>query len=197
MLFRSQAGIVLGREAFLLPMRRHPLMRALRVDKLVIGTLQAVLRRHLAGDLDGIPVLAAMRLPAAKVRRRCESLVRRVRRAGTPDALGLQIVPARSEAGGGTLPASPIPSFGVAVRLAGVPEDEVDARLRACDPPILGRVQDGAVLLDLRTLLPGQMDAVVRALAGLPSLRAPATPAIPSKEASPEDALPEAGGDPG
>lgn len=162
-----QAGIILGREAWVEPLRTHPLMRALRVDKLTLAVLEAVLRRHLSGDLDRIPALAALRLSPQGVRRRCVALVRRLRQAGLPEGLHLDIVPTRAETGGGTLPATPLPSYGVAIRLDGVPEDVVDARLRAGGPPVVGRVQDGAVVLDLRTLLPGQQGVVARAILAL------------------------------
>lgn len=164
-----QAGIILGREAWVAKLRAHPLMRALRVDKLTLGVLEAVLRRHLAGDVAGIPALAAMALSPAAVRRRCVALVRRVRADGAGDRLQLAVVPTRAEAGGGTLPVTPIASHGVAVRVAGVPDAAVEARLRAGDPPILGRIQDGAVVLDLRTMLPRQQGIVAKALRGLAS----------------------------
>lgn len=162
-----QAGILLGREAVLAPLRSHPLMRALRVDKLTLAILEACLRRHLAGDLDGIPALAALRRTPAEVRRRCGALVRRVSRSGLPEGLSLRVVSTESETGGGTLPARAIPSYGVEVRFRGASEADIDARLRAGVPPILGRLREGAVVLDLRTLLPGQEAVVASALCRL------------------------------
>jgi L-seryl-tRNA(Ser) seleniumtransferase len=159
-----QAGIILGRAETLDRLGRHPLMRALRVDKLTLGVLEAVLRRHLTGSLDEIPALAALRLAPTAVKRRCHSLVQRVRRLGPPPGLDLRVVATEAEAGGGTLPARPIQSFGIEVRLLGATESEIDSRLRANNPPILGRIQAGVVVLDLRTLLPGQPDLLARAL---------------------------------
>lgn len=177
-----QAGILLGRETWIARLRSHPLMRALRVDKLTLGVLEAVLKRHLAGDLDGIPALAALRLSADAVRQRCLSMIRKARAAGLPDTVRLAVVPTDAQAGGGTLPDHPIPSFGIAVRIDGVRDADIDARLRAGDPPVLGLIRDGAVILDLRTMLPGQQKTVLSALMDLGTLSAP------DRSASPESA---------
>jgi L-seryl-tRNA(Ser) seleniumtransferase len=177
-----QAGILLGRAPVIESLRRHPLYRALRVDKLALGVLEACLRRHAAGDLDGIPALQALRLPPEEVRRRALSLSRRAARL-CGGALSLRVVASEAQAGGGTLPARAIPSYALEVRREGWSEAATEAFLRAGDPPVLGRLVEGALRLDPRTLLPGQDAVVVRALAALAG--APPPGATAAKAAAP------------
>jgi L-seryl-tRNA(Ser) seleniumtransferase len=161
-----QAGILLGRREPIDRLRRHPLLRALRVGRFTIAALEATLKRLLEGRSAEIPVVAALSLPAEAVRDRCRRLVRAARRAGAA-GLDLRIVAVRSAVGGGAFPGGELPSWGVEVRRPGWSETAVEAMLRCETPPILGRLAEGRLVLDLRTLLPGQDAAVVASLGRL------------------------------
>jgi L-seryl-tRNA(Ser) seleniumtransferase len=134
-------------------------LRALRVDKVTLAGLIATLAHHERGEaLREIPVWRAIAWSPEELRER----------AGRwRDALslpGAEVVETVSAVGGGTLPGVTLPTFALALP-PGAP-DAVAARLRAADPPVVGRIEDGRVLLDPRTVLPGEDEAVVRAVRG-------------------------------
>ena len=154
-----QAGILAGTEAALAPIRQHPLMRALRLDKLSVAALEATLLLHARGDHVAIPALRMLAQSAPALRDRAERLAALI----APDG---QVVTSQGQAGGGTLPAQPIASAAVALRV--VAPDALAARLRAGAPPVIGRIADGCLLLDMLAVaddeLPALADAVRVAL---------------------------------
>jgi len=131
-----QAGIVAGRADLVEQLRRHPLQRALRADKLTLAALEATLTLYLDAP-DRIPVVAALREDADTVRTRAERLAAEVDGA---------VEETRARVGGGALPLAELPSFACAV------EESLAAPLRRGDPPVIGIVRDGRLLLDCRTL---------------------------------------------
>jgi L-seryl-tRNA(Ser) seleniumtransferase len=140
-----QCGLIAGRADLIETLRRHPLARALRVDKLTIAGLNATLAAYVEGRaLREIPVWQMVSADPAKLRRRAH---RWARAAGA----GARVVPERSMVGGGSLPGEGLPTWCVAIR-GEAPAEEMAARLRAGDPPVVGRIVDGAVLLDPRTV---------------------------------------------
>jgi len=144
-----QAGIVVGRADLIESLRRHPLQRALRADKLTLAALEGTLTLALDSP-DEIPVLRMLRAPAEQVRSRAERL------AALVDG---EVEETIARAGGGALPLSELPSFACAV------EEELAAPLRLGDPPIIGIVRDGRLLLDCRTLTDAEVDEAARAVA--------------------------------
>jgi L-seryl-tRNA(Ser) seleniumtransferase len=142
-----QAGILAGSADAIAACRRHPLARALRIDKLSLAALEATLRLYRDPERARaeLPVLRAVLEPAETVRARATALAERI---------GGSVVETVARVGGGALPLAELPSFGV--RLEG-DADELAARLRAGDPAVLARVADGALVLDCRTL--GDADA--------------------------------------
>jgi L-seryl-tRNA(Ser) seleniumtransferase len=142
-----QAGILAGTADAIATCRRHPLARALRIDKLSLAALEATLRiyREPASARAELPVLRAVLEPAEDVRARAERLAARI---------GGTVIETVARVGGGALPLAELPSFGV--RLEG-DADLLAARLREGDPAVLARVSDGALVLDCRTL--GDADA--------------------------------------
>jgi L-seryl-tRNA(Ser) seleniumtransferase len=149
-----QAGIVLGRNEIVARLRRHPLARALRVDKMQVAALESVLHAYAAGTWGELPVWRMLRAPAAGLRARARALAARL---GDAEAVRLQ-----SSAGGGSLPGFSVPSWGVAVR---GPRPEVLAeRLRTGFPPVFCRVEGTAVLFDLRTVAQTEDDRLARAI---------------------------------
>jgi L-seryl-tRNA(Ser) seleniumtransferase len=156
-----QAGIAVGRSRWISAMRRHPLARALRADKLCLAALEATLNFYLEGTAEEhLPTLRMVRSPVHEVEQRARRLAEALRN----DALGLEVdvAPSVARSGGGTLPTYEIPSF--AVRLGGTDVEVLAAELRAADPPVVGRVGEGRLWLDARTLLPGDEEAVVGAV---------------------------------
>jgi L-seryl-tRNA(Ser) seleniumtransferase len=154
-----QAGIAVGSSRLVSAMRRHPLARALRADKLCLAALEATLNAYLEGTaLEELPTLGMIHTPLEEIERRARRMAQELARA----ELEVDAIPSVARSGGGTLPLYEIPSF--AVRLGGTDAESLAERLRAADPPVVGRVHEGRLWLDVRTLLPGEEEAVVRAV---------------------------------
>jgi L-seryl-tRNA(Ser) seleniumtransferase len=158
----SQAGILSGRSDLVSRMRANSLFRALRVDKLTYAALEATLLAYVKHDHDAIPALRMMHLSKDAIGRRVEA-VAAIRASG----LTLEIVDGESVIGGGAAPSAVLPTCLLAVTRKGLSADEISARLRAGDPPVIARVEEGRVLLDLRTIFPEQDEIVVAALRAL------------------------------
>jgi L-seryl-tRNA(Ser) seleniumtransferase len=158
-----QAGIAVGSSRLVSAMRRHPLARALRADKLCLAALEATLSAYLEGTaLEELPTLGMLHAPVEEIEQRARLLAQELVRAA-PE-LEVDAAPSVARSGGGTLPLYEIPSF--AVRLGGTDAESLSERLREADPPVVGRVHEGRLWLDARTLLPGEEEAVVRAVRG-------------------------------
>ena len=148
-----QAGLLVGRADAVAAARAHPLARALRIDKLSLAALEATLRAHRDGGLD-VPVLGMLRGDGldARARALCDAIP------------GAELVESVAKVGGGALPLLELP--GPAVAIPGAP-DALAAALRAGDPPVVGRIEDGRLLLDPRTLADDEVSlaaAAVRAV---------------------------------
>jgi L-seryl-tRNA(Ser) seleniumtransferase len=165
MLGGPQAGLLSGREDLIKRVRSNPLFRALRVDKLTYAALEATLMEYIRQNHDAIPFARMMRLSAADIRARAEALQTRLSHA---EQLKTAIVPGESLVGGGSAPTSSLPTFLLAVTAQSLSADELAAHLRRNDPPIVARVEEGRVLMDLRTVLgPAEEAQIVRALLSL------------------------------
>src|ERR1700726_4920934 len=158
-----QAGLISGRSELIARMRSNSLFRALRVDKLIYAALEATLLAYVRRDHDAIPTLRMMRLSKEAIGRRAEELAGRVDTA----RMKVEVVEGESLLGGGAAPSSALPTRLLAVTCEGLSADELSQRLRASDPPIIARVEEGRVLLDLRTVFPGQDASVAAALASI------------------------------
>jgi L-seryl-tRNA(Ser) seleniumtransferase len=137
------------------------LFRALRVDKLIYAALEGTLLAYVKRDHDAIPSLKMMRLTKQEIGDRAESLASRVR---SPN-LDIEIIDGDSVIGGGAAPSSVLPTRLLAVSCASIGADGLAARLRTCDPPVIARVEQGRVLLDLRTVFADQDSLIAAALA--------------------------------
>jgi L-seryl-tRNA(Ser) seleniumtransferase len=144
-----QAGIVVGRADLVERLRKHPLQRALRADKLTLAALEGTLALYLdpARAAREVPVLRMLKEDVADVRARAERLASLV--GGTVEETVARV-------GGGALPLAEIPSFACAV------EEELTAALRSAEPPVVGIVRDGKLLLDCRTLTDDEMEEAAR-----------------------------------
>jgi L-seryl-tRNA(Ser) seleniumtransferase len=160
-----QAGIIVGKEELVAPLRKHPLSRALRVDKLCLAALAAVLRLYAdeRRARERVPVLRMLLEPEPAVRARALRLVRALRRAGDT-ALVLSVVRGETSPGGGALPDVFVPTACVAVHRPGIDEGTLEKRLRRGDPPVVARLAGGKLLLDLRTVRDDEVPALAAAL---------------------------------
>ena len=158
-----QCGLLVGSEEILGRIRRNPLFRALRVDKLTYAALEATLRAYLCGQEETLPAIGMLRLPAESVGERCERMVS----ALEGSAYLAEVVPVRSLVGGGTTPGASVASFAVALEARGLSDDALSGRLRAWEPAVVTRTHAGRVLLDLRTVFPAQDEVVLAALRGV------------------------------
>ena len=155
-----QAGILSGRSDLVARMRANSLFRALRVDKLTYATLEATLLAYVKRDYDAIPALRMMHLSKDEIGKRAEAVATKARSS----KLAVEVVDGESVIGGGAAPSAVLPTRLLAVSCEGLSADELSARLRASDPPIIARVEEGRVLLDLRTVFPDQDQRVMAAL---------------------------------
>jgi len=149
-----QAGIIVGRTAIVDRIRRHPLMRALRVDKMTYAALEATLAEYAAGRAaDTIPVRRMLTMTAGEIRIRAEALARHV--AQLP-GWRAEIVAGVSAVGGGSAPGVELPTWLVAIAKDGLTPDALEERLRRLTPPVIARIEHDQLLLDLRTVLPDE-----------------------------------------
>lgn len=145
-----QCGILAGRRELVERIRTNPLFRTFRADKLNYAALEATLIQYLYGDPEAIPVIRMLRLPQDEIRRRCERIAGAVRH----DCVAVEVVDAESVIGGGTAPKSRLPSCAIALKHTRLDAASLLRALRQLDLPIIGRIEDGRVLLDLRTVEP-------------------------------------------
>jgi L-seryl-tRNA(Ser) seleniumtransferase len=168
-----QSGVAVGRAVAIEAMRRHPLARALRIDKLDLAALDAVLRLYLdpGRALERVPTLAALAAPLAEVRARAERLRDLLTGSGAAAALPLErvaLLDTVARAGAGALPVTEVPSVAVAVTVDG-DADGFAAALRLGAPAVVCRLHDGRLLFDLRAVRDAELEdlagAVLAALA--------------------------------
>jgi L-seryl-tRNA(Ser) seleniumtransferase len=160
-----QAGIIIGKKAFVDPMKRHPLLRALRIDKMSIAALEGTLRlfRDERQALAEIPVLRMLSLSSVELEARGKRLLRRFKR-DLPAGINLSIISGMSQAGGGALPLAELPTALIAVNVHDSSPHDVEKRLRNCPVPVIGRISRGNFLLDLRTIPDADLPDLLSAL---------------------------------
>ena len=160
-----QAGIIAGRRDLVSTIRRHPLMRALRVDKLTYAALEATLGEYAAGRASRtIPILQMILATPDAIRVRAVRVAEGARRGG----LEAEVLPGQSAVGGGTTPGLELPTWVVALQHPTKSADWLDGWLRGQATPIIGRIEDDRLLLDLRTALPEEDERVAETLARVP-----------------------------
>ena len=156
-----QAGLIVGKRAIVDRLRRHPLYRALRSDKLRLVSLEATLAAHLRGTAaTEVPVIQMLSLTAEEVGLRAKQLIEDA--SGTQ--LELTLLPGESAIGGGAGPTSNILTTLVALTHPRLTAQEIERSLRNSSPPVIGRISEGKVLLDLRTVFPDELAELVGAL---------------------------------
>jgi L-seryl-tRNA(Ser) seleniumtransferase len=163
-----QAGLITGRADLVSRMRSNSLFRALRVDKLTYAALEATLLAYVKGDHGAIPTLRMMRLSKGEIEIRAQGLAKSLsspaQGGSEQPKMNVELIDGESVIGGGAAPSSVLPTRLLAVSCADLTADALCARLRNFDPPIIARVEDGRVLLDLRTVAPEQDALIAQAL---------------------------------
>ena len=155
-----QAGMLSGRSDLIARMRSNSLFRALRVDKLTYAALEATLLAYVKGDHDAIPAVRMMRLSKEEIGTRSQAIAEGIKFS----RLSVEVLDGESVIGGGAAPSAVLPTRLLALTCEGLSADELSARLRASDPPVIARVEEGRVLLDLRTVFPAQDEALVQVI---------------------------------
>jgi L-seryl-tRNA(Ser) seleniumtransferase len=154
-----QAGILAGKPEIVARLRRNPMFRALRLDKLIYQALENTLRALLFEQWDQIPALGMIRMSAEQIRERAERLVAKV------PALNARIGRGESVIGGGSTPEQSIPTWLIVIERQDVISAE--RKLRGNDPPVIARIEDERLVLDLRTVFEGEEEELRRALQAL------------------------------
>lgn len=156
-----QAGIIVGKKAIVDKLKKHPLTRAMRVDKMTLAALEATLRSYDAGLVHEIPTIAMLSAGPAQLRSKADALCALMTAAG----IAAEVVPTEGQVGGGSVPTQMLSSFAVAVQPAGVNLDQLEINLRLGSPAIIGRINHDRFLLDVRTLRESDYEDIVKAVA--------------------------------
>jgi len=162
-----QAGFIVGKPEYVARVRANPLYRALRLDKVTTLGLEATLAAYVTGRLDDVPAVRMLRTPTEDLEARAKDLAERLASllgsGASPEcaeaAVSIEVVPVSSQVGGGAAPGRDLASFGLAIEAPTSPDDLM-TRLRNSDPPVIGRIIDDRVVLDVRTVLPDEDEAL-------------------------------------
>ena len=154
-----QAGLLSGKSDLIARMRSNSLFRALRVDKMTYAALEATLLAYVKHDYTAVPALRMMHLSKDEIGKRTETIA-----AALKGKLSVDVIDGESVIGGGAAPSAVLPTRLLAISCEGTSADEFLSRLRAADTPVIARVEDGRVLLDLRTVFPVQDGVLLMAL---------------------------------
>ena len=162
-----QAGVIAGKKELIARIRRYPLFRALRVDKLTIAALEATLGSYLRAAWEEIPVICMIRATPQELKRRAENFIRELRPELPLDEVEIEIADGSSLVGGGSTPSQSLPSKIIRIASARYSATKLEQRLR-CAPAgvsVIARVEDDHLILDLRTVFPEQEPLLVNTLA--------------------------------
>ncbi|HMG74192.1 MAG TPA: L-seryl-tRNA(Sec) selenium transferase [Pyrinomonadaceae bacterium] len=163
-----QAGLLVGRADIIERMRSHPLYRAVRADKLRIAALEATLDAYARGASESeVPAHRFIALSADEIKKRAVKMIRRLR-GRIPDTVELNTVPGESAAGGGSGPTSRLPTVLISIAHKRSTPNQIEATLRRAEPPVIARIVDDRVLLDLRTVAESEEPELARAILSLP-----------------------------
>ncbi len=160
-----QAGIILGKREIIEKIRKNPLNRAIRIDKLTLASLEATLKLYRDENLaiEKIPVLKMILAKPEAIKRKANKLLRALKDLNIPRAK-FYLVQTVSKTGGGALPQLDIPSYGVALEIENIPPQEIQKALRENDPPIIAITEERAIVFDVRTLFDEEIPLIKEAI---------------------------------
>jgi L-seryl-tRNA(Ser) seleniumtransferase len=164
-----QAGIIAGEKELITRVRRYPLFRALRVDKLTIAALEATLGAYLRAAWDEIPAMRMIRATPQELKRRAENFIRELRPELPLDEVEIEITDGASLAGGGSTPSQSLPTKIIRIASARYSATKLEQRLRRAPSgvSVIARVEDDRLILDLRTVFPEQEPLLIKTLAAV------------------------------
>jgi L-seryl-tRNA(Ser) seleniumtransferase len=162
-----QAGLIVGRREIVDRLREHSLYRALRVDKLCLAALEATLASHRRESLDDIPALRMIALSTDSIEKRARNLIAQLTTGDMGTEIEATIVAGQSAIGGGSGPAVHPPTALIALKHRTLSADDVELKLRHSSPPVIARIADRLVLIDLRTVAASEEPDLLRALSSL------------------------------
>ena len=164
-----QAGIIAGKKELVTRVRRHPLFRALRVDKLTIAALEATLGAYLRAAWEEIPAMRMIRMTPQELKRRAENFIRELRPELPLDEVEIEVADGTSLAGGGSTPAQSLPSKVIRIASARYSANKLEQRLRRAPAgvSVIARVEEDRLVLDLRTVFPEQEPLLIKTLAAV------------------------------
>ncbi|MDQ3668270.1 MAG: L-seryl-tRNA(Sec) selenium transferase [Acidobacteriota bacterium] len=173
----TQAGLIVGRREIVSRLRRHSLYRALRVDKLTLAALEATLESHRRGTtLQDIPVLQMLSLSKEEIEVRTKNLTATLAQRPPDSGLTIAVEEGKSAVGGGSGPATHPATVLISLQHASLSADEIQRRLRLSSPPVIARIAEGKVVIDLRTVAPREEPEILAAIRHLSGESLTSTP---------------------
>jgi L-seryl-tRNA(Ser) seleniumtransferase len=163
----SQAGLIVGRREIVNRLRKHSLYRALRADKLCLAALEATLEAHRRNGLEEIPTLRMLGLSKESIESRAQGVLDKIVALPSLSALSAAIIQGESAVGGGSGPTVHPPTALIALTHAILNADQLEEKLRLFSTPVIARISDGVVLIDLRTVDPREESELIQALESL------------------------------
>lgn len=163
-----QAGIIIGKREIIAEIRKNPMTRALRIDKMTLAGLESTLR-HYRDERDAIakiPTLRMLTMPVGTVEAKAHALKSELESLNEPD-LDIRIIPLDSKAGGGSLPAQNLPSMGIALSAKGISANRMEMEMRGGTPPVIGRIEDDLFIMDPRTVEPHEFSIIKDAVSAV------------------------------
>lgn len=159
-----QAGIIVGKKDLIDKIKKNPITRALRIDKLTLAALESTLRhyRNIDREMDSIPTLRMITLPLGHIEKRAKELAKLIETTGD-SRISVCLVDLFSRPGGGAFPLQKLPSKGVRVKVQGISANAVEKKMRGNDIPVIGRIEEDYFVMDLRTILDDELPIIEKA----------------------------------
>jgi L-seryl-tRNA(Ser) seleniumtransferase len=159
-----QAGIIVGKKDWINRIKKNPITRALRIDKLTLAGLESTLRhyRNIDREINSIPTLRMITLPFAYTEKRAKELADLLENIDD-SRMSVHLVDLFSRPGGGAFPLLKIPSKGVGVKIQGISANAVEKEMRSNDIPIIGRIEEDRFIMDLRTIQDDELPIIKKA----------------------------------
>jgi L-seryl-tRNA(Ser) seleniumtransferase len=159
-----QAGIIIGREKYIQTIKKNPLARALRIDKLTLAALEATLRTYVLTPehIDDLPVMKMLMVSDSTLRKRAQRVVRAIKKQ--VPSFDASIMRDTSQVGGGAYPLHDLPTWVVSLNPSPLTVNEFEHYVRTCTPPIISRISKDRILLDMRTIFPEEISLIVQSI---------------------------------
>ena len=160
-----QAGMIIGKNDLLERIKKNPITRALRIDKLTLAALESTLRRYrnIDREIGSIPTLRMLTLPLAHIETKAKELAKKLENIGGA-RMSVTLIDLSSKPGGGALPLLKLPSKGVGIKVQGISVNTIEKQMRSNELPIIGRIEEDLFIMDLRTILDDELSVIKNAL---------------------------------